>query len=167
MGDQTALVKVGIKRLGLLEDFDQPRTRVALDLACAEDMRHTMLNDAKHCRQVAALAKRYLKDAARAVLDYHARLRGYRTPTDVAEPGYGKRSAFLQSAPAGYQGFVPDSRYSHLPDAPPIDPKITEAGRSKYADLPEPPKTPTGELDLQRLNEMNGHGNSRVNPRWR
>jgi hypothetical protein len=163
---QDAYLRSGLKKF-LGDAYDQPRMRAALDVVIARDLQTRLVNDfagdSKHVRQVAAQAEQCIKDMP-AALDQLARRHGYKEPEVLSEPGFGKRSALLTKAPFGHQGWTQDSKYGHLPDAPAIDPKIAEAGRSRYADLPPTPMK-NGQIDYDRLNQMAGHG--RAHPRWR
>jgi hypothetical protein len=57
---------------------------------------------------------------------------------------------------------VGGSKYAHLADADADAPYILGGGKteeeSKFHDVPEPPRLRNGEIDYDKLNEMNGHG---------
>jgi hypothetical protein len=170
--DQTTYVKTGLRKR--MPDFDNPHVRVCADLVIAEDLQRRLVNEAsggsKHCAEVEAKIRERLKNTPAGTLDILAKRWGYRPVETLAEPGYGKRSEILQQPKPGYQGWMPTggSKYEHLAEGPAatVDPKFAP-GRSRYADVQETPRLRDGSIDYAKLNEMNGHNNSRVNPRWR
>jgi hypothetical protein len=170
MADQSAYLRTGLRKR--MPDYDQPRVRVATDLAIIEDLKRRPLDQANgsaaHCREIEGKIRQILKDTPAPTLDTLARKWGYKATEHLAEPGFGVRSEILQQPRPGYQGwaFTGESRYRNLPDAPSatVDPKFAP-GRSRYADLPETPRLRDGSIDCAKLNEMAGHG--RAHPRWR
>lgn len=174
MGDTDANVRIQLRTymerhpIAGFRDWNEPgaeRIRAAIEHAIGQERPKHFVEPWKigaisAVKAVHERAANMVKDASPA-LNQVARARGYfnhkqapTSPQSDPESFYTPKAHSYVTEP---QGTWEKSKYEHL-QAPAEDPmQKIEAVRSRYVDLPDPPRKQNGDIDFDKLSELTGH----------